>query len=706
MRIFISIFLVVIWFLTSPVCPRAEVVGRFLKVEGAVDLLKKGKPALTPKVQDGLEPGDVIQTRTQGRAQVKFVDDSVLTIAPDSKVGIESYMYDKAKGSRNAVLQVFQGLVKTAVAKIFQTREPNFMMKTSTAILGVRGTEWYALLGPHGTDVYNKSGRVWVRNINRQVEGEVYLNAMERTRVGSNKGPLTPMAFQMQDLAFMDQQLGGDGGGSSGGGGGGGSSSSGGDPPSGSYGGSGAGGASGVPAFGSTAPSFFPLSSSGASPSSTASGIKLWTGGSGWWNDLGVPSGTSNWTSAGAPLNGNSAYLTQTDAIDRTVNYNNTAPVLLNELRVDATGSGNMTLNQATPSSLLTANDAYVGYDGRGFLAQSSGTNVINNNLYLGYNPGSSGNYELSGDAQLLTTNLFVGYSGSGTFTQSGGVNNVSNQLTIAANPGSSGTYNLQNGNLSAGGITVNSGGVFNQTGGTLESGGLDNRGAVNLSGGTTTVTGNTSNQGTVRVSNTTVTWAGDFINSGAYISDPATQSFTNLTITSTGYLVGGAGDRWEISNDFVSHSVMNLSWNTLAAALIFTSGTDTAHSLYITGADYGSLLSGYTNNFAWGLLDLTGQSLTLFDGNDQAGGALYVGEIILGYTPECLLLASITGNGLNIYYDPELNPYLEGLIYELTGGGYLIPIGGEVPVPASAWLFLSGLAALGLGRLRRPRRK
>jgi hypothetical protein len=43
----------------------AEVVDHFLKVEGKVELLRKGKPtAVTPKVQDGVEPGNVIQTRT------------------------------------------------------------------------------------------------------------------------------------------------------------------------------------------------------------------------------------------------------------------------------------------------------------------------------------------------------------------------------------------------------------------------------------------------------------------------------------------------------------------------------------------------------------------------------------------------------------------------------------------------------------------
>ena len=51
-----------------------------------------------------------------------------------------------------------------------------------------------------------------------------------------------------------------------------------------------------------------------------------------------------------------------------------------------------------------------------------------------------------------------------------------------------------------------------------------------------------------------------------------------------------------------------------------------------VAGADMGQLLAGYNNNFAWGTLDLTGQTLTLSDGNAVPGGALYVG-IISGLT-------------------------------------------------------------------------
>ena len=116
----------------------------------------------------------------------------------------------------------------------------------------------------------------------------------------------------------------------------------------------------------------------------------------------------------------------------------------------------------------------YVGYFGTGNLTQSGGTNTAAS-LYLG-NAGAtaSGTYTLSGSGLLSISNTggdyseYVGYSGTGSFTQSGGTNSTSN-LYLGYNSGSSGTYNLNHGALATYSISAGSGtAAFNLGGGTL----------------------------------------------------------------------------------------------------------------------------------------------------------------------------------------------------------------------------------------------
>jgi hypothetical protein len=112
---------------------------------------------------------------------------------------------------------------------------------------------------------------------------------------------------------------------------------------------------------------------------------------------------------------------------------------------------------------------------------------------------------------------------------------------------------------------------------------------------------------------------------------------------------------------------------------------------LFIPGEDLGANPFGYTNNFAWGCVDITGSSLLkLYDGNTDTGGALYTG-ILKGAVIDGLTISNIQGNGLKIYYraDALENAYLNSLSYDLIGGGLLVPI---IPEPMSLILLAAGV--------------
>lgn len=141
---------------------------------------------------------------------------------------------------------------------------------------------------------------------------------------------------------------------------------------------------------------------------------KDWVCGSADWDNA------SCWSVPGQPTTGDSAFLIQNDASNRTVNYINTTDpgAHLDNFTIDATGSGHMIFQQS--QDVLRADNQYIGVDGLGWVDMSGGDNQALQR-YLGFGAGSGGRVNMSAGAMTGTT--YVGYEGEGYFDQSVGSN-------------------------------------------------------------------------------------------------------------------------------------------------------------------------------------------------------------------------------------------------------------------------------------------
>ncbi|MBU1055378.1 MAG: hypothetical protein KKC46_16390 [Proteobacteria bacterium] len=406
-----------------------------------------------------------------------------------------------------------------------------------------------------------------------------------------------------------------------------------------------------------------------------------------------------------------------TGVLTQSGGLNTTSKISLGEL---SSGKGTYNMSDGGEGSMLFANMVYVGKAGTGTVNQTGGI-IDTTYLYLGYETTGKGTYSLSDSgigSSLTVKNTYVGYEGEGEFNQSGGAITTDN-LFIKPSGAKKGTYNLSGGSLMALNLvnndTVNqSGGSlkvlnltnnkgYNFSGGNLEANIINNAAAdFNISGGgVRTVFGNVTNYGTVKTTDTIARFIGTYSEHGVYISDPSTNYFNTLSVEAEGYLLGGLGDNFFIETDFINNSTQDTLWDTDEALLGFTGAG--LHEYYLAGEDLGADISGYTDNFAWGTLNVEG-NLNLFDGNATEGGAQYLsvldGAVLLGD-----IVSNISGqDGLNIYYlaSAEGNEYLDGLKYNLTDGGFLIPITeSAVPVPPAVWLFISGFIGLVVIRRR-----
>jgi hypothetical protein len=220
-----AILLILLIQMGPPPNAQADVAGRLTLVEGRVDLLRDGKLPATPvKIDDKVQLGDVLRTKSLSKAEITFVDNSTMMISPESRVAIEEFMFDPNQKKRNAVIKLFQGLAHVVVQKVYQEATPDFVIKTTTAIVGIRGTEFGIRLQPNNSTIMNFRGVLQVGNIFPEVgqlfrrafkiafawggdaQKWVFLKDMQGTTVGRGLPPTLPFTITPQDRQqFMNQ---------------------------------------------------------------------------------------------------------------------------------------------------------------------------------------------------------------------------------------------------------------------------------------------------------------------------------------------------------------------------------------------------------------------------------------------------------------------------------------------------------------------
>ncbi len=323
-------------------------------------------------------------------------------------------------------------------------------------------------------------------------------------------------------------------------------------------------------------------------------------------------------------------------------------------------GNGSFFAEDASSGVLggsLAATSGYVGYAAAGKFNHSGGLINLTNGtfsggLYLGYNPGASGVYNLSGSGVLSTINEYVGYSGGGTLNQSGGTSstNFFGGLFVGYNAGASGVYNLSgSGNCNLGwpsalhlGYNAASSGVFNLSGSGLLSATTEYVG--NSGGGTLAQTGGSNNPGTLNVGNNggsqglynlsaagLVTASTEYIGNsgyGLFVQPGGTNKVTNLYLANNAggngtYNLSGSGVLTASSAEYVGSSG--------SGTFIQTGGSNAAGLLSI-----GSL-GRY--QFSGGTLQIGGlANQGVFDATNSVGLLTVGGSAIIDFSRATLI--------------------------------------------------------------------
>jgi autotransporter-associated beta strand protein len=307
----------------------------------------------------------------------------------------------------------------------------------------------------------------------------------------------------------------------------------------------------------------------------------------------------------------------------------------------------------------------YIGYSGSGLFVQSGGSNLFYQFMYLGYNAGSSGQYNLSGGS--ISMGMYyggsevVGLSGSGSFVQSGGNNATGDGLTLGNGSAAQGTYLLSGGSLA---MTVevvgaSGAGVFTQSGGTNTIvGGLTlarfngSSGTYNLNGGLLALSSLSAGSGTAA------------FNFGGGTLQPSAAMSSSLPLTLT-----GSGGNATVNAGYAVTLSGSLSGSggltKTGSGTLTLSATNTFAGNTVIGG--GTLALGNARALQNSTLDTSGSGTLSFGTLSAAtfGGLTGPGTLNLTNTATNPVTLSVGNNGNSTTYNGKLN-----------GTGSLIKIG------------------------------
>ena len=188
-------------------------IGNVTSQTKAARITRKGDKILT-EVNTPVEMRDLIET-LKGRTNIKFVDDTKVSVTEYSKLLIDEFVYNPEKKTGKLSLKAALGTIRYSSGKIAKNSRQNVKIKSPTASVSVRGTDFTMNVQEDGASSFlllpstDEAGNSYVGSIDvATLGGKVTLNkAYEATTVTSAiTAPTPPIVIKQDGPAVKEEK--------------------------------------------------------------------------------------------------------------------------------------------------------------------------------------------------------------------------------------------------------------------------------------------------------------------------------------------------------------------------------------------------------------------------------------------------------------------------------------------------------------------
>ncbi len=139
MQLLPATVLVTTLLLLSPINSIAG-IGKVTEQTGPTEILRN-KKSISSSLNTGVEMNDTVST-AKAKAELTFEDKTTVKLTEHSKLVIDDFVYDPKKGSGKLALNMALGTARYASGQIAKNNPQQVAIKTPTANIAVRGTDF------------------------------------------------------------------------------------------------------------------------------------------------------------------------------------------------------------------------------------------------------------------------------------------------------------------------------------------------------------------------------------------------------------------------------------------------------------------------------------------------------------------------------------------------------------------------------------
>jgi hypothetical protein len=119
----------------------AQVAGVVARLSGPLMAKKADGSVKVLGLKSEVESGDTLVSEKNTYAQIKFIDNSEITLRPGTTFKVENFSFDEGKpDGDNASYSLVKGGLRSITGLMGKRNKEKFSLKTPTATIGIRGT--------------------------------------------------------------------------------------------------------------------------------------------------------------------------------------------------------------------------------------------------------------------------------------------------------------------------------------------------------------------------------------------------------------------------------------------------------------------------------------------------------------------------------------------------------------------------------------